>query len=111
MLSYLRSLVALNGTGRGRVSIEGKLFKVPAFTPDQKKVNMQNLSKDMFKFFFILWLDSQLFNVHCALNCCSLSRVQCESTVQCQVVHPVNIAKSCPAEPAPSPWAANCQIC
>ena len=38
MLSYLRSLVALNGTGRGRVSVEGRLFKVPAFTPEQKKV-------------------------------------------------------------------------
>ena len=38
MVSYLRSLVALNGTGRGRVSIEGRLFKVPAFTPEQKKV-------------------------------------------------------------------------
>ena len=38
MVSYLRSLVALNGTGRGRVSIEGRLFKVPAFTPEQKKI-------------------------------------------------------------------------
>ena len=38
MVNYLRSLIALNGTGQGRVSIEGRLFKVPAFTPEQKKV-------------------------------------------------------------------------
>ena len=44
MVSYLRSLVALNGTGRGRVRIEGRLFKVPAFTPEQKKVTAYHYS-------------------------------------------------------------------
>ena len=38
MFSYLKSLVALNGTLKGRVSIEGRIFKVPATTPEQKKV-------------------------------------------------------------------------
>ncbi len=38
MLRYLRSLRELNGTGHGRVRIEGKLFKVPAFTPAQAAI-------------------------------------------------------------------------
>jgi phospholipase D3/4 len=38
MIRYLRALADLNGTNRGKVSIEGKLFKVPAFTPEQKKI-------------------------------------------------------------------------
>ena len=35
MVHYLKSLIALNGTGHGKVSIEGRLFKVPAFTPEE----------------------------------------------------------------------------
>ena len=54
MLSYLRSLVALNGTGRGRarVSIEGRLFKVPAFTPEQKKVIFLPAAEQVYKSLF-----------------------------------------------------------
>jgi phospholipase D3/4 len=38
MLSHLKSLLALNGVTFDHVKVEGKLFQVPAFTPDQAKI-------------------------------------------------------------------------
>ena len=35
---YLKSLTDLNGLNHGKVSVEGRLFKVPAFTPGQAKI-------------------------------------------------------------------------
>ena len=35
---YLKSLTDLDGLNRGKVSVEGRLFKVPAFTPAQAKI-------------------------------------------------------------------------
>ncbi len=38
MRRYLRSLTALDGAQRGRVSVEGRMFEVPAFDPSQAAI-------------------------------------------------------------------------